>query len=152
MTTDELTTHVVDWAVSVLPELSGSYDHATDERYKGLPDIAVEIVSMRVTDIRGDGRMAKLQQIQQLRMKQYDLELILVVDPDPPEQAEAFVKDFADRLVDNLLSNKTLGGRVAWVNDTPRVSYRPPFVEFTDGTRGRIVTLYLQVGQQVEVG
>jgi hypothetical protein len=75
----------------------------------------------------------------------------LVVTPDPPGEAEGFLKDFTDRLVDDLLVDPTLSGRVAWVNTNPRVSFRPPFVEFDDGTRGRIASLFIQVGQTLEV-
>ncbi len=149
MSTKTLTNAIMDWGVEVLPEVQEAYDHATDER-AGLPDIAVEVTGWRITAGPVDQRLAKLQ-VQQQDMKVTDLEFILVVAPEPAETAEDQLKDFSDRLVDALLQDPSLGNRVAWVNNNPRVSFRPPLVEFEDGTRGRIVTLFLQVGQTVEV-
>lgn len=150
MTTAEIIDNIVEWIVGVLLEMKETYDHATDER-GALPDVAVEISEYRVTDAVLDARLAKLN-IQQMRSKVFEIEVILVVAPDPPGDAENALKDFTDRLVDDLLADPTLSGRVAWVNTNPRVSFRPPFVEFDDGTRGRIASLYMQVGQHVEVG
>jgi hypothetical protein len=149
MTTTELIENIVQWVVGVIPEIKDAYDHATDQR-DSLPDVAVEVNEWRVTEGRQDARLAKLN-IEQIRVRVYELEIILVVTPDPPGEAEGFLKDFTDRLVDDLLVDPTLSGRVAWVNTNPRVSFRPPFVEFDDGTRGRIASLFIQVGQTLEV-
>ena len=151
MTTREITDEIVAWADQLIPELEYAFNHATDE-HGGLPDIAVEVTGINFTTAPVEGRLAKLQQIEQTRTKIWDLEVILVVPPDPAQDAENMLKDFSDRLLDDfLVPAGNIRSRFAWVNDTPRVSFRPPLVEFEDGTRGRIVTLFMQVGQQVEV-
>lgn len=152
--TGDISAAIIDWAVLVLPELTGSgYDYATDERYKGLPDVACEITGWALQDFPGaDRRLAQLQQIQQSRMKLYDVEVIIAVPPDPADEAEAALKDLTDRLTDDYIKNANMRGMVAHASGTVRVAFRPPYVEFDDGTRARIATVYLQVGQQVEVG
>jgi hypothetical protein len=154
MTLKEFSDAVLDWAVETLPELNAStYDHATDERTKPFPDVALEVVDVR----RGgaptgiDTRLAKIQQVQQIVVRTVDFELILVVDPEDPQVAEDQLKDFVERIFNALEEDKTLGNRVQWVDDSPRASFRPPFVEFDDGTRGRIVTLFMQAGYKLEV-
>jgi hypothetical protein len=148
----DISAAIIAWAVEVLPELDGAgYDYATDERYKGLPDVACEISSWALNDFPGaDRRLAQLQQVQQLRMKTYEVEVIIAVPPDPADQAEAALKDLTDRLTDDYIRGVNMRGKVAQTSGTVRVSFRPPFVEFDDGTRARIATVYLQVGQQVD--
>lgn len=151
ISTEDTVEAVSEWAVATLPELTDkSYAYATGDRVLGLPDIAVEIVDYSVNVDVASGTLRQIQQIEQIRLKVTNLELILVVPPNPPSEADKALKDFSDRLVDALLKDKTLGGRVSWAGNTPRVSFRPPYVEFDDGTQGRIVTLYLQIGQQLE--
>lgn len=152
--TKDITQEVEAWAVSVIPELETSFDHAESEHAEGFPDIAVEVTNTHISDgITTDSRLAKLQQVQQKKRVQiFDLELILVTKPEPAHDAEDFLKDKTDALIDSALSRTEPTTSGFYFNMSPRRNFRPPMVEFDDGSRGRIVTLYLQVGKPMEEG
>lgn len=151
LSTKQVTLALESFCIEVMPELEGSYDYSTDEQYKGLPDVAIEVQDLSVGAVPVSSNLRQIQQIEQARTFTWNVQILIIVPPEPAADADTALKDLTDRFISRVLLDKTLGGRVSWVGDSPRASFLPPFVEFEDGTQGRFVTLYLQVGQMTEV-
>ncbi len=148
MTIEQVTGAVVAWAKEVLPELQGTYDYPADAKIFPLPDAAAEIqdVELAVADA---GDFPNLN-IEQAMLRVYHVHLLLLVDPEPPDEATEKLTDFVDRLTASALSDRTLGGRVGGVAPTFRSTFTPPFVEFDDGTRGRLSTMEFTIGELID--
>lgn len=139
-----------DWAVETLPELGTRVtDYASGQKKYALPDLAVEIqsVEMRQADPADFPELS----IEQAFLRVYAYDLLLVADPADEQAASDQLSDFVDRLTQSGVDDATLGGRVPGVALTFSASFTPPFVEFDDGTRGRLATLSLTVGEPIEV-
>lgn len=147
MTTEQTAEALVAWVLEVVPEMQGSYDHPTDRKDQPLPDVAVEFESIEI----GGGDEFSEFDIQQVAMRVRRANVLLMVDTEPAEAASDQLTDFIDRLMENGLSDRTLGGRVLRVSATMRASMTPPFVEFDDGTKGRLATLTIAVADVVEI-
>jgi hypothetical protein len=140
---------LIAWADGVLPELQGTYSHAPDRKDQPFPDIAAELIEIGYTEAPA-ADVPDIQQIQQARVHQVSRwELILVVDPDPADEADTTLKDFTGRMAAAALADRTLGGRVTQIGKDFSFSFRPAFVEFDDGSRGRAATMNLAVADLV---
>lgn len=149
MNHEDIGARLIEWADAVLPELAGSYAHAPDKKDQPFPDIAAELIDIGYTEAPAPG-VPDIQQIQQAVVHQVSRwELILVVDPDPPDQADTTLKEFTGRLATSALDDATLGGRVTRIGKDFSFSFRPAFVEFDDGSRGRAATMNLAVADLV---
>lgn len=151
--TPTLTALIEAWAVATCPELSGSsYEFHPSQKSKPLPDIAVEVndVSTGYTpsDVGLEGPVGGAGW-QQAMFRAWIIELMLMVDPTDPGAAETQLKGFSDALQNSVLSDNTLGNTVPWVNRRMKSTFTPPFVQFEDGTRGRLMTMTIVAGEVV---
>lgn len=141
MTTEETTEALIEWAVEVLPELAQA--RARPEGDLPFPDLCVSF--SRVQQIAGKAG-GRLQQGHE-RVRTFDL--ILLVDDEPADDASESLGRFCDKLMDELVRDRTLAGRVASADATAEASLIPPFVDIIGGGQARQATLTLTVRDQV---
>ena len=156
MTTQEVAEAVRDWVRETVPELQSGYHYDAPAKTGPLPDVAVEVTA------EGPDRQGLFRywpQLQQLDgVWGYVCELSLLHDlgePDDPATQEAAaiaLRDWARRLKEAIRHDSTLGGRVPLTSRFIQIRYRPGYVEFPDGTRGREVRVDIVVGEPQEVG
>lgn len=149
MTEGEVVAAVIAWAEETVEEVAGNtYAYLPAAKIKGLPDCAVEILTMRVT--RNDPDFALID-LQQTWIKRRDLAVNFMVAAPAAEAdhlaAQEQLRTMVDRLVDALLADHTLGGRVPLASPVVDVDYDPAFIEYQDGTRGREVVVQIAVGE-----
>ena len=73
-----------------------------------------------------------------------------MVDNALTDQAAAQLRDFEARLLESVLKDATLGGRVPIASPQMEFDFTAPFVEYEDGTKGREMTMTIAVGHLVE--
>jgi hypothetical protein len=147
--TVDLAQALEDWAVATLPDLQGSYDFPTAEKTQPLPDVAIEVNTSTTEMSAADPSLQTVFGIEQVIMRTWTVNLLLMVPPEPGDVASEQLANFIDALQGSLISDSTLGGRVPWASKESRASLTPPFVQFDDGTRGRAATLELTVGEPI---
>jgi hypothetical protein len=141
-----------DWVVATLPDLQGSYDYQTAEKTQPLPDVAIEVGQVTTAESTGDASLESFGfGIEQTALRNWTVSILLMVPPEPGQEASAQLAGFIDTLQADILQDGTLGGRVPWSSKETRASFTPPFVQFDDGTRGRVVTLEVTVGERVPI-
>lgn len=143
----DVTQELVNWAGDLLPALNGKYSFAPEYKDKGLPDVACEIVNVRKS-VESPEQGWALEHIEQRSMRIYEAELLFMVPPEPPQDASNALADFIDTLTESLEAG-ALRDSFSSVSTEYNASFRPPFVEFDDGTRGRQVTLQITVGERI---
>lgn len=149
MTTAEIADALTAWAVDTLPALQGSYNHPTAGKDQPLPDVAIEVDESRISQRPEDPSLSAIFAIEQVAMRTWNVRLLLMVKPEPGEAASQQLAGFVDDLMAAVMSDGTLGGQVPWTSKEMRGSFQPPFVQFDDGTRGRLATLELTVGEPI---
>lgn len=142
----------VAWAVEAAPGIQGTYDYPPERRTEQTPDMACEITeeSVQPNPPAGleVGPLANLDQI--TAWQHFAVELWIAVNPDPPDAADAELKGFVALLGASLLSDPSLGGRVAGASPFYTAIYRPPFLEFDDGSRARAAFFRLTIANPLE--
>ncbi len=156
VTTADVASAVEAWVVDVIPTLSAStYDYHASRKSKPFPDAAIEIDDVTQGDTPQQVGMDEFHFAQvgweQVIFRSWAVRILLMTDEDPPGEAEDTLHGFADAIMDGLIASRTMNGRVQWAGRSARASYTPPFVEYEDGARGRVVTLEVRVGAAVEV-
>ncbi len=154
MTTSAVAAAVEAWIVEIIPGMDGkTYDYHASQKSHPFPDAAIEVDEVRQGDTPRDVGMddinAAPQGWEQAVYRSWTIRVILITDEDPPTEAEANLQEWSDTNQDAVLSDRTLGGRVQWVSHNVRSGFTPPFVEFEDGARGRMVTVEMLVGAAV---
>lgn len=145
MSATDIADGLVAWALAVLPELEGSYDYPAGERDQALPDIAAEVHEEENVAANPGLDDEITSGFEQADVRGYTCAVLLVVDPTDPQAASHQLYDFIDRLAYAIRADQTLGGRVLRCSRNWKASYEPPFVEFEDGSKGRLATLTLSV-------
>lgn len=142
--TKDLAAAIADWAVTAAPALAEAYAYPPADRGR-LPDVAVLITDANVlpADSWFGSRGHHL-------LRRFTVELLLVVDPDPVDQATDALTDIADALTESVLEDRTMDGRLAAPGASPMVTFQsapdPAEVQFEDGTLGRVGRFGLTVG------
>lgn len=145
----EVAEEVTTWAFDLLePELIGKYEFPPEYKDQKLPDVACEITDVSIREVNTEPGF-NLESIEQRRMRVYSIELMFMTPPDPPDLATFALYDFIDLLTTNLESGG-LKNQYYFVSRTYQANFRPAFVEFDDGTRGRQATLALEVGERIK--
>ena len=142
-TTLETVTAVIAWVEAVLPEIppERTYDFPSMSKPNALPDLAVQVTRTMTSSAPAPGG---IQQLQQRRVDVHELMLAILTNPEPERASTHQLWDFADRLKASQRSDPTLGQRVM-TSDDPVFSLDPPFAEWDDGTRGRLLTVDMAV-------
>jgi hypothetical protein len=129
---------VIDWAASLLPDLNDP--QARPENAWPLPDVAANMVD----DWLMPGR------VRQSKDRLRAVTLLLAVHPDPHDVASSQLYGFIDTLMDELVNDHTLGGRVAQVErradgSYAQASFDPAYVDTEDGSRARIAVMSISI-------
>lgn len=152
MTEGAVVEAVVAWIAEVVPAVAANtYTYLPAGKAKGLPDVAVDIVTSEIVREDPDFQMMALQQVV-LQVRRLALSF-MVESGVTEEQAKAAtdtLRSFFDALVAGVLADHTLGGRVALASPFLTVDYEPAFVEYADGTRGREMTVQLAVAEPLQ--
>lgn len=156
MTNEEAIDAVLAFAVAACPELAGhTYDFVPAAKPKGLPDIVAELQSEGVVLEDESFPIARLQQAA-LRVWRIVLSIMVEATPadtqDPSSvdtahaAAQSQLRSFGNTLLEGVMADHTLGGRVPLASPYVEIEYTPPYVEYEDGTRGREMTFSISVG------
>lgn len=146
MRTEELANAVEAWAVATIPALS-SFPIAPGEISKAFPVVICEAKNKHRSTRGGD--FAR-QQYQQTAIRSWQVELLILVDPEPDEEATKILYGYVDDLEEALTRDYTLGGRVeAASSDQVEASFEPAEVEYSDGTIARAATMRFDVGEMI---
>ena len=89
------------------------------------------------------------QQYQQLRVEDFNIEITVLVDPEPQWDAHEPLYEIVDALKAALRDDETLGGRVQQASRRYLVNY-PGEAQLSDGTRALIARMRFSVAQVVE--
>lgn len=148
MTAEDAPGKLIDWVEAVIPELAHSYDYVPASKPEGLPDLIVEVAR---TELERDGaERFGVMNLQQVFLDVYTCNLSIMVSNDDPAAAALTLRQFRDRLIADARSNPTLRGNVLVASPYMVADFTQPFVEYEDGTRGREMTLTIEVGDPVE--
>ena len=149
----EIAEALVEWARETVPELATGYSYDAPQKNGPLPDVAAEVTA---EGLDRAGLFRWYPALQQLEgVWAYVCELSLLADlpePDQPEtqrEAAYSLRSWATKLKAAIRADGTLGGRVQLTSRFFQIRYRPGYVEFPDGTRGREARIEMAVGELV---
>lgn len=150
---NETAVAVLEWVQQLVPALEGAYDYAPAAKPQALPDVVVDVTEPQTTV--DDPRFPYHQlQGQWVLVTPCQVSLMAAAtDPDGQPQhqlATRQLRGWGYTLLMGVRDDQTLGGRVDVVSPFVEVRFRPAFVEYGDGTRGREATVDLAVGQLIE--
>lgn len=147
--TQDVADALVAWTREKIEAIKTGYAFPTDQKVGALPDVAAEIqkTSLQRTDTQNFPESG----IDQVMLRVHDFHLMFLVEPDPPDEATIQLEEFIDIMTEQILLDPSMGGVLPSTSISPIFdsSYTPPFVEFEDGTQGRIATMELKVGELV---
>lgn len=148
--TQEIANAIVVWAREHLAAIKTGYAFPADQKTGDLPDVAAEIQHIRLQRTSPENFPAA--GIEQVLVRLYEFNLIFLVEPDPADTATEQLEEFVDVITAAILADPSMGELLPNTAITPvfDASFSPPFVEFEDGTRGRIATMELKVGEIVD--
>lgn len=153
MNEGQIVNAVVAWVAEIIPEVApNTYNHVPTGKVKGLPDVAVDILTNEVKLDDPEFRLISLQQVAvDVRLLALSFMVEAGVDEAGAEAATDLLRTFVDRVKAGLLADHTLGRRVPLASPFMVVDYEPAFVEYADGTRGREVTVQVRVGEPLHM-
>lgn len=148
MTSGEAIQALAEWVTEKLPQLAFIYDHAVLAKPEGLPDCVVEL---RRTGISppNDTRFS-FWDIQARAVYFVEADLSFMVDNGDTEAAAMELREFEQTLLVGVTQEPTLGSRVPFASPQVDFDFTAPFVEWSDGTKGRVMTMTIAVGDLVE--
>lgn len=139
---------LTEWAVETCPELTNAYSHNADSISAALPVAVASVGTESGTD--NDPRLGI--EIADFGIEQADLhvmtvDILLMVQPKPTDIADEELRGFVRELRAALKADETLSGRVPAASRFWDASYEPPYMEFDDGTVGRVATFSLAIAE-----
>lgn len=141
MTNEDAIEHLVAWAQAVLPELN-----PPEKRPEGkwpLPDVAANITRTRLRAPLNPRRQQGLERVR-------ECELMVFVESEPADSAATAVYGFTDRLMDELIADFTLGGRVVRADaEGAEARFEPAFATLDDDTEVRQAVVAFTVREPV---
>lgn len=148
--TQEIANAIVEWARANLAEIETGYAYPADQKIGDLPDVAAEIQHIRLQ--RTSTENFPIANVEQVLIRIYEFNLMFLVDPEPADAATEQLEEFVDVITEKILADPSMGEILPNTAITPIFdsSFTPPFVEFEDGTRGRMATMELKVGEIVD--
>lgn len=145
MSTSDIAEALESWALAVVPELNGSYDYSAAAKTQPLPDVMIEIIDVS-TAVTSEELLFNFEQV---LVHVWKVRMLLMVPPEPGDTATDLLTGFIDALQASVINDQTVGGRLPLVSKEMRGSFNPPFVQFDDGTRGRVATLELTITEPI---
>lgn len=151
MNENEVAEAVVAWSREVLSELNEGRSWLTAHKTK-LPDVVADVAEKSI--VLRDERFPRLD-IQQAALRVFEVEMSFMVEKNTGDSADREeteqLRDFGERLEASLTTDGTLGDRVFAASPVgASFSYRLPFVQYEDGTRGRQMTLSFPVAEPIQ--
>lgn len=155
MTTEQIAEALRDWARATLPALQAGTAFLAATRHQ-LPDVQVDVQTKQ--RLIGPDDRFPFTELQQVNLIVWDAELQFMVETqdDPTDNtAEAEQKQlwgFADAADDAIIADPQLGGVLAddcIASPLTAWDFASPFVQYDDGTRGRMALLSIAVAQIV---
>lgn len=142
MDTPTLSANLEEWAADVLG--INAFDHMADSLNKQLPVVICEIeTDRRATN---DPQLPGLAAYQQTLVRARRATLLLLVDPEPSQDATDILQGYVDQLAARL-KERTLGGRVHTASSFYDATYNPPVVRHQDGTVARAARFQITIGE-----
>lgn len=139
---------LIAWVEAVIPAIQSAYDYVPASKPEGLPDLVVEVA--RTELVRDGAERFGVWNLQQVMIDVFTCNLSIMVDNGDPQQAAADLRGYRDLLIADARSNPTLRGNVLVASPFMVADFTQPFVEYEDGTRGREMTLTIDIGDLVE--
>jgi hypothetical protein len=137
MDANEAASAVAGWAKATCPDLA-AYDHSPPRKTSPLPDVAVSVARESVRRNAAELGIAVVEfGLEQADVHVLEVELLLMVSPEPADEATRQLQSFVGQLRESLESDDTLGGRVAAASRYFSATYEPPYIEWDDGTKAR---------------
>ncbi len=150
MTNEQAVQAVLAWVTATLPALEGSYDYSPPGKTQALPDVIADLVHEGIVRTDEDFTvLTRVQQIEALRVFTVGVSIMAEAGETDVTAHAATVqlRGFAQALLDAVLADHTLGGRVPFAAPFMSFDYAPPFVEYEDGTRGREIRAEVKVAE-----
>lgn len=146
----EIADALVAWTRTNLEAIETGYAFQASEKTGSLPDVAAEI--QKISLVRTDTQNFPVSGVEQVLLRVFDVHLMFLVEPEPADAATLQLEEFADTLTEAILTDPSMSGALENVAISPLfdVSFTPPFVEFEDGTQGRMATMELKVGEVLD--
>lgn len=161
MTNQDAIDAVIAWVSDeVVPAIVGTYDGEPPGKPQGLPDLVVDVVSEQTA--RDHPAFAAFSLIQQRLLHVWEIEGSIMVDAgadgdvDAALAAQRTLRGYGHDIVRRTAEDATLGGRLtdgveqSFAAPTVGIDYRPAFVVYQDGTRGRELRFEMTVAELVE--
>lgn len=150
MDATEASVTLVEWAVETCADLNNVYECDPARIQHALPIAVADIGEEAV--VRSDPTLGI--EIADLGLEQGNLHVLrssiaLMVDDTADDSAAKELEALVAKLGAAIATDETLGGRVHAVSPFWRASYEPPFVEFDDGTKGRMATFSLAIAELI---
>lgn len=148
--TQEIADSIVAWTRTQLAAIKTGYAFPADQKTGLLPDVAAEIQHVRLR--RTDAEDFPIGGVEQVLLRVFDFNLMFLVEPEPADVATKQLEEFVDTMTAAILADPSMGELLPNVALSPvfDTSFTPPFVEFEDGTRGRMATMELKVGEVID--
>jgi hypothetical protein len=131
-----------------VPDLEAGYPYAPATKPEPMPDVVVTLIRTFVQ--QGPGDAFTVWQLQQQLVEAYEYQLSFTVENLDPSLAAEQLRAFRDQLIEAVLLQPTLKGRVPFRSPFASFDFDPAFVEYEDGTTGREMTMTLTIGDLAE--
>jgi hypothetical protein len=134
---------VCDWVGEKIPAIESRYPYPVATKEGTLPDVVAVADSAEIT--RGDERFFFLP-VQQLWLRIFPVTVSIMGDAEgkTPAEVDEELKAFAETLQMDVYGDATLAGNLpdgtAYVAPASTWAFDPVFIEYDDGTTGRVIT------------
>lgn len=147
MNTEPMIEAVEAWVVATIPGIS-SYTHPPESLLAALPMVLAEVVVDQTQD--AEQQLPGMAQYQQTIIRSWAVDMILLVNPDPPAEATNILYGYVDAIGQALRQEVVLDDNVL-LAQYYLANYDPPEVRANDGTVARQVTIRVTVGEMIGV-
>lgn len=148
----------VDWVKAEIPEIEIGYPHSITTSTGDLPDVAAVVGREEV--VASDPEFFPFAGLQEVWLHEYFTVVEILIEQKVPDddaeadkaasQADKTVSQMSTTLVGSSLEDPTLGGRVQMTSPRISVDHSQPFIERSDGTRGRPLRLELAIADTIK--
>lgn len=145
MNTKEIAEDLEAWAAATVDGLN-AFPHEPPNYSEAFPLVACKILTDEETERPND---FSEQGYEQVHIQVLEIELNILVDPEPEWTSDQQLYDIVDSLKAALKVDPTLGQRVEMTSALYRVTYEGE-VETADGTRANLGVFRIVIGQKVE--
>lgn len=145
MSSLDIVTAIEEWVDDAIPDVA-QFDFPPEELTENLPVVIAEISTDE--QLNAEANLPGVGQYQQTLVRAWTVDIIILTNPDPPQDATHELYGYLDTLSGLLRKWVRLGPNVV-LSQFYSASYDPPEVEFADGTKARQVTVRVTVGETI---